>query len=158
MVNKKRDLFLMIFALISSLVLIGIGWVFTSYMIMGFGFFMGIRVRGIQRNYQIRKQLDAEAINYNSTYEELSNRDYLRIKNVLIEEIPTLKNINEFQGGVDEEVMASHVNAILLAPVKLDASLFFKVTIVLFWFLLMVLPFALLFFVNLDFDWYFEKL
>ncbi len=157
-VNKKRDLFLMIFALISSLVLIGIGWLINSYMIIAFGFFMGIRVRGIQRNYQIRKELSAQGINYHSTYEELSNREYVLIKNVLIEEIPTLKNINEFQGGVDEVVMASHVNAILLAPVKLDASLFFKVTIVLFWFVLMVLPFALLFFVNLDFDWYFEKL
>lgn len=160
MVNKKRDLFLMIFALISSLVLIGIGWVFTSYMIMGFGFFMGIRVRGIQRNYQIRKQLDAEAINYNSTYEELSNRDYLRIKNVLIEEIPTLKRIYELEGDIDEEIMASHVNSILIAPVKLDASFLFKITIILLWALLMFLPIALAlyFFVNLQFDWHWQNL
>lgn len=160
MVNKKRDLFLMIFALISSLVLIGIGWAFNSYMIMGFGFFMGIRVRGIQRNYQIRKQLDAEAINYNSTYEELSNRDYLRIKNVLIEEIPTLKRIYELEGDIDEEIMASHVNSILIAPVKLDASFLFKMTIILLWALLMFLPIALVlyFFVNLQFDWHWQNL
>jgi len=156
MLNKKRDLFLMIFALISSLVLIGIGWLIDSWLMIVFGFFMGIRVRGIQRNYQIRQELDSLQINYNSTYEELTNRDYMLIKNVLIEEIPALKKFQELNGEIPEEVMASHVNAILLAPVKLDASAFFKVSIVVLWVLSIVLPFLLVFFVNLDFDWYFE--
>ena len=160
MVNKKRDLFLMIFALISSLVLIAAGWLFNSYVIIGFGFFMGIRVRGIQRNYQIRKELDAQGIEYNSTYEELSNRDYLLIKNVLIEEIPTLKRIYELEGNIDEEIMASHVNSILIAPVKLDASILFKITIILLWALLMFFPIALVlyFFVNFQFDWHWQNL
>jgi membrane-associated protease RseP (regulator of RpoE activity) len=156
MMNKKRDLFLMIFALISSLVLIGIGWLIDSWIMMAFGFFMGIRVRGIQRNYHIRKTLDEEGINYTTTYEELSNRDYVLIKNILLEEIPALKKYQELQGDVSDEVMASHVNSVLLAPVKQDATVGFKIFIVLSWMILMFLPFLLLFFVNLDFDWYFE--
>jgi len=156
LMNKKRDLFLMIFALISSIVLIGIGFLIDSWLMIAFGFFMGIRVRGIQRNYLIRKELDVEKINYNTTYEDLSNRDYVLIKNILLEEIPSLKKYQELQGEVSEEVMASHVNSVLLAPVKLDASVTFKIFIVLSWLFLMFLPFLLLFFVNLDFDWYFE--
>lgn len=158
MMNKKRDLFLMVFALISSLVLIGIGFLLNSWLMVAFGFFMGIRVRGIQRNYHIRKELDDNGINYNTTYEELSNRDYVLIKNILLEEIPTLKKYQELQGEVDDEVMASHVNSVLLAPVKLDASVSFKIFIVLSWMFLMFLPFLLLFFVNLNFDWYFEMM
>jgi len=156
LMNKKRDLFLMIFALISSIVLIGIGFLIDSWLMIAFGFFMGIRVRGIQRNYLIRKELDVEKINYNTTYEDLSNRDYVLIKNILLEEIPSLKKYQELQGEVSEEVMASHVNSVLLATVKLDASVTFKIFIVLSWLFLMFLPFLLLFFVNLDFDWYFE--
>jgi stage IV sporulation protein FB len=156
MMNKKRDLFLMIFALISSLVLIGIGWLIYILIIMAFGFFMGISVRGIQRIYHILKTLDEEGINYTTTYEELSNRDYVLIKNILLEEIPALKKYQELQGDVSDEVMASHVNSVLLAPVKQDATVGFKIFIVLSWMILMFLPFLLLFFVNLDFDWYFE--
>jgi hypothetical protein len=156
MMNKKRDLFLMIFALISSFVLIGIGWLIDSWLMIAFGFFMGIRVRGIQRNYHIRKELDTEGINYNTTYEELSNRDYVLIKNILLEEIPTLKKYQELEGEVSSDLMASHVNSVLLAPVSQDASALFKVFIVISWVFLMFLPFLLLFFVNLNFDWYFE--
>lgn len=156
MMNKKRDLFLMIFALISSIVLIGIGWLIDSWLMIAFGFFMGIRVRGIQRNYHIRKELDTEGINYNTTYEELSNRDYVLIKNILLEEIPTLKKYQELEGEVSSDVMASHVNSVLLAPVSQDATVLFKFFIVVSWIFLMFLPFLLLFFVNLNFDWYFE--
>lgn len=156
LMKKNRDLFLMIFALISSLVLIGFGWLIDSWVVIAFGFFMGIRVRGIQRNYHIRKELDKEGINYNTTYDELSNRDYLLIKNILLKEIPSLTKYKELQGKINDDVMASHVNSVLLAPVRQDASLAFKVFMVISWMFLIFLPFLLLFFVNLNFDWYFE--
>ena len=156
LINKKRDMFLMIFALISSLMLIGLGWLIDSWLMIAFGFLMGFKVRGIQRNHLIRKKLAAEGINYNTTYEELSNRDYVLIKNILLQEIATLKKYQELQGEVSDDVMASHVNSVLLAPVSQDASVLFKIFIVVSWMFLMFLPILLLFFVNLNFDWYFE--
>jgi Zn-dependent protease len=156
LINKKRDVFLMIFALISSLILIGLGWLIDSWLMIAFGFLMGFKVRGIQRNHLIRKKLAAEGINYNTTYEELSNRDYVLIKNILLQEIATLKKYQELQGEVSDDVMASHVNSVLLAPVSQDASVLFKIFIVVSWMFLMFLPILLLFFVNLNFDWYFE--
>ena len=146
----------MIFALISSLMLIGLGWLIDSWLMIAFGFLMGFKVRGIQRNHLIRKKLAAEGINYNTTYEELSNRDYVLIKNILLQEIATLKKYQELQGEVSDDVMASHVNSVLLAPVSQDASVLFKIFIVVSWMFLMFLPILLLFFVNLNFDWYFE--
>jgi hypothetical protein len=67
-----------------------------------------------------------------------------------------LKKYQELQGEVSDDVMASHVNSVLLAPVSQDASVLFKIFIVVSWMFLMFLPILLLFFVNLNFDWYFE--
>lgn len=156
LINKKRDMFLMIFALISSLMLIGLGWQIDSWLMIAFGFLMGLRVRGMQRNYLIRKKLETEGINYVITYEELSNRDYVLIKNILLEEIPALKKYKQLEGEVSDDVMASHVNSVLLAPVSQDASLLFKIMIVISWMFLMFLPFFLYFIVKLNLDWYFE--
>lgn len=156
LINKKRDMFLMIFALISSLMLIGLGWLIDSWLMIAFGFLMGLRVRGMQRNYLIRKKLETEGINYVITYEELSNRDYVLIKNILLEEIPALKKYQQLEGEVSDDVMASHVNSVLLAPVSQDASLLFKIMIVISWMFLMFLPFFLYFIVKLNLDWYFE--
>lgn len=156
LINKKRDMFLMIFALISSLMLIGLGWLIDSWLMIAFGFLMGLRVRGMQRNYLIRKKLETEGINYVITYEELSNRDYVLIKNILLEEIPALKKYKQLEGEVSDDVMASHVNSVLLAPVSQDASLLFKIMIVISWMFLMFLPFFLYFIVKLNLDWYFE--
>jgi stage IV sporulation protein FB len=158
LVNKKRDLFLMIFALVSSLILIGVGFFIDSYVLMAFGFFMGIRVRGIQRNYQLRKELDEEEVNYVTTYDDLSNRDYAIIRRIIIEQTPTLKKYIELNEGIEEEIIASHVNGVLLAPVEMDASKTFKWLVVLSWIGLMLLPFAVLFFGKLNLIWYFEGL
>jgi Zn-dependent protease len=158
MVNKKRDLFLLIFALISSLTLIGFGFLIDSWMMIIFGFIMAIKIRSIQRNYIIRKKLDELNVNYVSTYEELPNRSYALIRDVLIEETPALKKYLKISEESNEEILASHVNSVLIAPISYDVSKLFKVIFVLFWVFSIFLPFALVFSGALNFDWYFENL
>jgi hypothetical protein len=158
-VHKKRDLFLIIFAFISSLVLILVGFLIWSWVTMIFGFFMGIRVRGMQRNYQIRKLLDEQEVNYISTYDDLSNRDYSMIRDVIIAETPALKKFLALSDEQNDDVLASHVNSVLLAPVKYDASFWLKFTIVASWLTLVFFPlFLLLFYRHTFLDWYFEKI
>ena len=149
LVHKKRDLFLIIFAFISSLILILVGFLIWSWVTMIFGFFMGIRVRGMQRNYQIRKLLDEQDVNYISTYDDLSNRDYAMIRDVIVAETPSLKKFLEISDEQNDDVLASHVNSVLLAPVKYDASFWFKFTIVALWIFLVFFPlFILVFYQN----------
>jgi len=149
LVHKKRDLFLIIFAFISSLILILVGFLIWSWVTMIFGFFMGIRVRGMQRNYQIRKLLDEQNVNYISTYDDLSNRDYAMIRDVIVAETPSLKKFLALSDDPNDDVLASHVNSILLAPVKYDASFWFKFTIVALWIFLVFFPlFILVFYQN----------
>jgi len=159
LVHKKRDLFLIIFAFISSLVLILAGFLIWSWVTMIFGFFMGIRVRGIQRNYQIRKLLDEQNVNYISTYDDLSNRDYAMIRDVIVAETPSLKKFLALSDEQNDDVLASHVNSVLLAPVKYDASFWLKFTIVASWLSLVFFPlFLLLFYRHTFLDWYFDKI
>ena len=149
LVRKKRDLFLIIFAFISSLILILVGFLIWSWVTMIFGFFMGIRVRGMQRNYQIRKLLDDQDVNYISTYDDLSNRDYAMIRDLIVAETPSLKKFLEISDEQNDDVLASHVNSVLLPPVKYDASFWFKFTIVALWIFLVFFPlFILVFYQN----------
>jgi membrane-associated protease RseP (regulator of RpoE activity) len=157
-VNKKRDLFLMLFALFSSLLMIFVGWMIDSYIILAFGFLMGFKVRGFQRNHHLRKILDEKHIPYESTYDELSNEHYAKIKEVLIEETPALKKYLALSEENNEEFMASHVNSALQAPVMKDAGMGLKVIFVCLWLLSLSFPVYLLASDVLDFGWYFEKL
>lgn len=157
-VNKKRDVFLMLFALTSSLLMIFVGWMIDSYIILAFGFLMGFKVRGFQRSYHLRKVLDEKQIRYESTYNELTNEEYAKIKEVLIEETPALKKFLSVSEENNDDLLASHVNSALLAPVKKDAKLMLKSAIIFIWLLSLTLPVYLLTSDLLDFSWYFEKL
>lgn len=158
MVNRKRDLFLLIFALLSSLTLIGFGFLINSWMMIGFGFIMAVKIRSIQRNYIIRKKLDQLNVNYISTYEELPNRSYALIRDVVIEETPSLRKYLEISEESNDDVLASHVNSVLIAPINYDVSKIVKIFFVLFWLFSISLPFIIVLSNFLNFDWYFEKL
>jgi Zn-dependent protease len=156
-VNKKRDLFLMMFALFSSMLMIFVGWMIDSYIILAFGFLMGFKVRGFQRSHHLRKILDEKQIPYESTYDDLSNEHYAKIKEVLIEETPALQKFLSMSEENNDEFLASHVNSALLAPVSKDAGKAMKITIVCLWLLSLTFPVYLLASDVLDFSWYFEK-
>jgi Zn-dependent protease len=152
---RQRDLYLMIFALISSLALIIIGLLMKDWLVAGFGFLMGIRVRAMQKNYQLRKDLNELQVNYVVTYEELSNRDYHMIKQVLIKDKPVLAELDAY-AEEGNSVLASHVSDLLIPPITQDLSRLAKVFLFLAWIVLFALPIYLL--LTLDFNWYFEKL
>jgi Zn-dependent protease len=161
LVHRQRDLFMMIFALVSSLLMIVIGWIIPehNYLIIAFGFIMGIRVRGMQKNHVLRSTLDDLEVNYLCTYEELSNRDYATIKNVLIERSKALKKYMEFSDDDVNPMIASQVSAILIAPIKKDASLVFKITLLIIWFISFIVPIILyLTYDDSFFNWHFDKL
>ncbi len=151
-VRKKNEFYLMVFALAASLLLIFAGVYFnltirTSLLfnlMVIFGFLMAFRVRALQKRYQMHQELTHEKVNYATTYKLLSNRDFAKIKSVVMEYTPALK---KFKDQVPEEefdpVIASQVNNVLVTPMKRDASIFFKVLILIFWVLAFCSPFIL---------------
>lgn len=162
LIKSNHELFLLVFTFISSLVLIGFGWFIDSWVMIAFGFFMGFRVRTIQNQYNLRKELKEEDINYRTTYNLLSNKDFARIKEVLLSNTPALRSyIDQVSEDVSDPLMASQVNNVLVSPIHKDTSIFFKIVIIALWFGSLSIPIIFMF--NYDFfvanyEWWFEYL
>jgi stage IV sporulation protein FB len=159
--RKNQDFFSLVFALISSLVLIGVGWLLDSWAMMLFGFFMGIRVRSFQNKLELRKDLREEEVNYQTSYSLLSNRDFSRIKNLLLDKSPALRSYIDMSTSEEsEQFLASQVNNLLLNPIKKDASMLLKAIIILFWVASLAFPFVIYFFYKdflfTHYEWYFK--
>jgi hypothetical protein len=138
--------------------MITIGYLIGSWILFAFGLLMSFKVRSFQRNYHLRQELDEQGINYELNYEDLTNQAYHELKQVVIAHNPKLKQLETIHGDAAQEVIASHVNAALSVPIERDASLRFKIILVVLWLLLVVLPVFLLIGPFLDFTWYFETL
>jgi Zn-dependent protease len=149
--KKKYELFLMVFAFLSSLFMIAFGWIISSYIIMLFGFFMGFRVRALQKRFQVHKELLEEAVNYSTTYKLLSNKDFVIIKNIVLNHTPALrKYVDQAASEESDSVIASQVNNVLVAPLIRDASLLFRCGILFLWVLSFITPVLLFYLVDLN--------
>jgi stage IV sporulation protein FB len=157
-VRQKRDLFLLVFALLSSLLMISVGYLIDSWILLAFGFLMSFKVRSFQRNYHLRQELDRKEINYELNYEELTDQAYHELKQVVLDHNSKLRQLENTHGEAVQEVIASHVNAVLSVPIERDASWRFKLVLIVLWLLLVLLPVVLLIGPFFDFTWYFETL
>lgn len=158
--KKRRDLFLLIFAFVSSLVLIVSGFIMEVWVLMIFGFLMGVRVRNLQKNLQQRKELEEKNIVFESTYQDLSNEEYAALRSYVLENNTLLRKYITYSDNIDEAVIASHVQALLVAPVRYDVGILGKVIVISVWFLATILvPLLLFMLLALDYisiDWYFK--
>ncbi len=147
---QRNEKFLMIFAFVSSLLIIMSGWWLDSLLVMGFGFFLGIRVRNMQKNIRVHAELKAENVNYFCTYEELSNEDYAKIRTLVIQNSKAIRTIQEGTDDAEfEQIVAGQVNQILVEPLIKDASMIFKVFFIFLWITAILSPLILFLTLNL---------
>lgn len=152
----NHELFLMIFAFISSISMIGVGfWLFLyevdfASLLIVFGFIMGFRVRAMQKKYQMHKELKEEEVNYSTTYKLLSNKDFGKIKRVVLQHTPALERfIDEVSSEEADPIIASQVNSVLITPMEQDASLLLKLIILLLWIASFTVPFLIIYWIDL---------
>ena len=144
--GDKFEITQIVFSFISSLIMIFIGWYFEIWILLIFGFFMGLRIRSMQRMLQIHKDLKEKEVNYISTYQELPNRSYFKIKEVLIQNNPTLqKYLNQFDESDIESLIVNQVDSVLVTPVEKNGTVLTKVIVVLIWLLALISPLVLFF-------------
>ena len=156
LVKYDHDLFLMIFSLVSSVILIAIGLLTDSWPLTLFGFLMSFRVRSIQKKYLIRKDLIRNQINYKTSYEDLSNRDYSLMKAIVLDHNPALKKYNELSQSSNDVLTAENVNSVLETPLSLDSGIWFKIGVITAWVLSLSVPIVLFFFYGEHLQWYFN--
>jgi stage IV sporulation protein FB len=151
-VSRNQEKFLMFFSFISSLLIIGVGFSIDSILLMLFGFFMGFRVRALQKNLHFHQEMKEEEIPFVTTYKELSNKDFWKIKQIIIDKTPTLKKYIEYADSEEiDTLMASQVNSVLVTPVKNDAGFLLKLLTISIWIASLVSPFIL--WMLLDLNW-----
>ncbi|MDX1349679.1 MAG: hypothetical protein R3279_05500 [Putridiphycobacter sp.] len=134
------------FVLLSSLVVILIGFYTGFYMVMILGFLMGIKVRTIQKNMLIYDALESENIDYNKSYKNLSNREYWRIRSVFLDFNPKLESIipSRFELWENEALLTNQIKQLLKADIKLDASPTVKIVSFTLYLACLLVPFYLL--------------
>lgn len=153
---NQQDWYGLLFSLISSLLLIAIGFILNDWLVIGFGFLMGFRVRAMQENYKIRQNLEELEVNYHVTYDQLSNRDYHVIKELLVEHRPIAAQYAENLNEENEQLIVQLVDDLLIPPMIQDISFVGKCTVIVVWILGILLPAFLL--LTLDLNWYFGSL
>jgi len=149
--RKKHEQFLLIFTLLASLSIIGIGFYFDSYLLTLFGFLMGFRVRALQKTHYLHRQLSDENIPFFTTYKQLSDKDYWKIKQIILDNRSGLKEYSMQHSSAQTDLfIASQVNAILITPTKKDASFLLICSLVIFWLICLVSPFLLWYLLDLN--------
>jgi stage IV sporulation protein FB len=141
---EKLELFQIVFAFLSSLVMIGAGWYFGFYLLLLFGFLMGFQVRGMYRKYLVHRSLRDSEVEYHTSYEKLSNRAYHFIRNEVLEHTPALRKILDESEEHTEEmklVVAGEVSNMLIPPQIRNAGTIYRVIILLVWVAALILPF-----------------
>ncbi len=122
----------MYFVLISSVIMILVGFYFELYVLMMFGFLMGFKVRSIQKSDSIYIELDEQEINYKKTYKSLTDKEYWKIRTIFLDNNPKIKEMIADSDMLweNEKLITEQVNQILRIETTKDASVFFKAAVI----------------------------
>jgi len=122
----------MYFVLLSSVIMIFIGFQFELYVLMIFGFLMGLKVRSIQKTDSIYTELDEQEINYKKTYTSLTNKEYWKIRSIFLDNNPKIKDMIADTDLLweNEKLITDQVTQILRVETSKDASIFFKIVVI----------------------------
>lgn len=130
----NQEFFQLIFSFFSSLGLIAIGLWINSWILIAFGFLLGFRVKNMHKLFYIRKKMKSEDLNYELSYEKLTDKAYAKIKEIVLDYTPILNQIEEeSESEKYNQIIARQVDGVLKQPIKKDASPLFKSIIFLIW-------------------------
>lgn len=135
---ERQELYQLIFAFASSIIMIFVGLYFDNWLLIGFGFILGVRVRSFQKLYHIRKDLKLDQVEFSKNYNDLSDKEYHQIKHVFLKHSPSATRIIEHsmaEIGMVEELISNEVNNILETPTLKDASWIWKTFFIFLWLL-----------------------
>lgn len=130
------------FALISSFAVIALGWWLDFWILVGFGFIMGLKVRSIQKNQKIYDDLNEIDFNYNQSYEDLSDREYWTLRRIFLDHNPKVKELipNGLELWENERLIFQQVRTLLFNRVDLDLGIIGKVLVLIVFLLSLVAP------------------
>ena len=131
---KRYELIQFVFSIISSLGMIVLGIYLNSWIITAFGVLLGFRIKSRQKIYMIRRELRDEKLRYESNYEDLSDKTYKLLKNIVEGHTPMLAEIKENSDAEKyDQIVARQVDKVLYPPTLYDASVGYKTMMFIVW-------------------------
>jgi stage IV sporulation protein FB len=106
------------------------------YLLLLFPAMMLLRLVGDSKLNSVEKKVEAAEINLDRSYEDLPDKDYWKIRNILIEEHPSFKGIQTsppYSYDPREEKIMSTIQSLLHRHVIQDVSIAGKIFIILIW-------------------------
>ena len=146
--NSIGKIFVLLSALALGYFLVRLGMTNSFfYVLLIFPAMMLVRLVTEDKNEKLTKVIEARGINLEKTYEELTDEEYWRIRNLLIENnYPTLRNINPappYEYSAYEDKVVTAIENLLQRTIIQDLSWFGKVIIILIWVGSFAVPFLL---------------
>lgn len=116
------------------------------YLLILFPLIFISRFISIKKNIDLEKKLTEQGINTDLAYEELSDEDYWKIRNIIVQNTPAFSNVatappNEYD--IKEEKIAHEVENSLQRNLIFDISISQKIIIVIIWASAIITPFLL---------------
>lgn len=138
----KNDNSKMYFTLISSLVVICLGWYLDFLILMLFGFFMAFKVRGFQKSQRIYQDLQDIEFNYTRPYEKLTNKDYWTLRRVFLDNNPKIKDIipSEMVLWENERLIVDQIKQLLKLEITLDLKIGQKIAYFMVYLISVAIP------------------
>ena len=126
-----------VFVVLSAIALAYFAIKIEFYPLLVFPAMMLFRLRTDTRFDELTKKVEETGINLEKTYEEISDEDYWKIRNILIENnYSTLRNINPappYEYSANEDRVVSAIENLLQRTILQDLSWPGKVVILLIW-------------------------
>lgn len=129
-----------IFIILSSLAIAYLSIRSGNFILLLIVLLLISRLRYLYRFDSLRKKLMQKDINFEKTYDQLTDFEYWEIRKVLIEEIPSLRAFNHAVISENESDMVSWVKAVLEKPMPQQMSITIRTIFTLIWLLAMVVP------------------
>jgi stage IV sporulation protein FB len=124
------------FVFLSAGILCWVAWKTKFPVLYIFPAMMLLRFIGEKKMYGIEKRIEAENIHIDLDYEELPDKDYWRIRNIIIEEHPAYKDIQlspPYEYDAKEERIMNAIKGLLHRHLLQDISIAGKIFILIIW-------------------------
>lgn len=146
---NKKDNLQIIFTVISMIGFLVIAIFLKEYILLVIPFFMLIRFVQMRDRKKIVEILDREKINYNKTFNDLTDEEYWKIREYVVTNIKVFNNVNakDYSVSKQEKQIKSIIES-LLEPSSIteDLSNQSKVVFIILWLLFLIAPLAIIYF------------
>ncbi|MGK2864468.1 MAG: site-2 protease family protein [Chitinophagaceae bacterium] len=149
----EESLLSKIFIILSAALLAWAAWKLNFYVLFIFPVMILLRLRPDKKLDHTEKRIEQEGINADTSYEEMPDEDYWKMRNILIEEHASFKDIPKappFEYSNKEDKIMTTIQSLLHRHVIQDISIAGKILIFLIWISALAAPWL----INMDMSFF----